>query len=750
MCSIAIVCLLAVGLFDGVWSTEVNATDEIIPIKTVVYAPHVPIRINSDAEFSSRFVNRTIWGLDISLNLDGACIYIGNCSQPFTVKNCHLHCNSSAPIYFFNYGIYLYHTSNGEILNNNISLNYNSIYLLYSNKTTLKNNTLHFVDEGIIIESSNNNTLINNTFRGGYFAGVDMKYSQTNTLKENTFGHCSVVLEANSLIDCNSHIIDTTNLINNKPIYYYKNQSGISVPKDAGQIIISNCSKIRVDNQTFINESICIQEFYSYNCSFLNNNFSTGDQTIQLYYSDNNTIKYNICSNWDDGLQLDNSNDNLIQDNIYSGKGHYGISLSRSNRNKLIHNNCSYLNDFGIFLFFSKYNLITNNNCSWLNKDGIYSWGSTFNLITNNSCYGNANGIVDSAGCRNNTLIDNLCLGNCFDGMSVNINDTAFRNNCSLNKGNGIWIDSYTALIDNYLYKNNWSGLYIMGTGNTITNNNFIENTQYGINAWNGPFNRIYNNNFIDNNGAGQSYNKTHIQAHDESGRNFWNDTNGDGNYWSDWAIPDNDKNGYVDNPYIINDTINAKDYFPLTLPNGQAKRISPNYPLVLVASIALFTIVIIGGIIFFVPSFYTRIRREQVMDHFIRGQVYDHIRKKPGSSSTAIKIDLNLNRGTLLYHLRTLEMQGFVKSQREGKSRKYYEIDVHPLPGDGRRYSKLQSDILDLLQKKPGFCQSELSRELNIPLSVVNYNVKILIKQGAIRVEKGKWGKMHCFVDEK
>jgi DNA-binding MarR family transcriptional regulator len=148
----------------------------------------------------------------------------------------------------------------------------------------------------------------------------------------------------------------------------------------------------------------------------------------------------------------------------------------------------------------------------------------------------------------------------------------------------------------------------------------------------------------------------------------------------------------------------------------------------------------------FFVPM-YTRLRRERVLDHFVRGQVYDYIRNHPGTHYNALRGYLRLTNGTLTYHLRTLEMQGFIKSKREGMYRRYYEIGVRAEPGIGIRYSRLQYRILDTVGTAPGLSQTDLARKLELPLSVLNYNMKELKKVGAVRVEVvGK--RQHCYAN--
>ena len=92
------------------------------------------------------------------------------------------------------------------------------------------------------------------------------------------------------------------------------------------------------------------------------------------------------------------------------------------------------------------------------------------------------------------------------------------------------------------------------------------DNLLYGVNISSGSNNVIWNNTFINNNGAGSTYDSSHIQACDDGTNNWWNSTDNYGNYWSDWTTPDvAPADGIVDVPYDIAGSAGAKDYYPLT-----------------------------------------------------------------------------------------------------------------------------------------------------------------------------------------
>ena len=171
-------------------------------------------------------------------------------------------------------------------------------------------------------------------------------------------------------------------------------------------------------------------------------------------------------------------------------------------------------------------------------------------------------------------------------------------------------------------------------------------------------------------------------------------------------------------------------------------------FPAITLIAGILLVVAIVALLLVYIPTLYTRLRREQVLDHFVRGQVYDRIRKKPGMHYNELKSGLKISSGALTYHLRTLELQGFIKSRREGIFKRFYDINVPP-SAEGIRYSNLQLKIIEKVKKQPGLCKSDLARELNVPPSVISYNIRILINLNALRVEKASGRRLQCYPKE-
>jgi len=179
-----------------------------------------------------------------------------------------------------------------------------------------------------------------------------------------------------------------------------------------------------------------------------------------------------------------------------------------------------------------------------------------------------SNGIVDSNECSDNLI--GVVLES-FSGLSHN--NTIVNNTCNSNDQNGIAIvssNNNTLISNKCLSNGRWGIVLDSSSNNIVCKNSILHNTDFGIgidpdHGQTSTHNRLWNNTFIGNNGAGSKYGSSHIQANDSGTGNWWNSTDGHGNYWSDWTTPDANHDGVVDNPYSIVGNAGTKDYYPLT-----------------------------------------------------------------------------------------------------------------------------------------------------------------------------------------
>lgn len=144
----------------------------------------------------------------------------------------------------------------------------------------------------------------------------------------------------------------------------------------------------------------------------------------------------------------------------------------------------------------------------------------------------------------------------------------------------------------------------------------------------------------------------------------------------------------------------------------------------------------------------YSRIKKEEVLDHFVRGQIYGFIVSNPGEHYNSIREKLKVTNGTLSHHLRTLEVQGFIKSRKESIYRKFYPIEMKFPRDRGVKLSDLQISILNLMGKRSAPTQKDIVSTLGISQQVASYNLRILARKGIVQVQKEGRKRKYYLVD--
>jgi len=148
-----------------------------------------------------------------------------------------------------------------------------------------------------------------------------------------------------------------------------------------------------------------------------------------------------------------------------------------------------------------------------------------------------------------------------------------------------------------------------------------------------------------------------------------------------------------------------------------------------------------------FVPL-YTKLRKEQVLDHYNRGRVYQFIELNPGEHFNAIRHSLDLNIGTATYHLEVLSREGLIKARQDGIYKRFYPANVPIPPSNGNGISEVQLRVFNLIKEAPGVTQKELARLLGVRQSTLNYQVSRLEDRGFVTEER-KGRKVHYFAKQ-
>ena len=240
------------------------------------------------------------------------------------------------------FGIYFASSNNNSIISNNLSNNSNGIYFTSSNNNTLARNSLSNNSYGIYFTSSNNNTIVSsnlsNNSNGIYFVSSNNNTIISNNLSKNDYGVRFSSSSHNRLsknlafgkgrnfnidgvrISDFDNDIDTTNLINGRPIYYLRNANNETIDSNsnAGLVGCFNCTNITIKGLSISDTGTGIG-LYKTNHSIVEyNNLTDLGDGIYLYLSNDNTIKFNTANKSNYGIRIELADNNSIENNSVS------------------------------------------------------------------------------------------------------------------------------------------------------------------------------------------------------------------------------------------------------------------------------------------------------------------------------------------------------------------------------------------------------------------------------------------------
>ncbi len=543
--------------------TEPNANNtEAKDVSTYVITttPRGEIRINSNADFTlangvssgngSAGNPWVIENWEINGTIFGPCIYLGNVTDNFIIRNCTLmfpYSNWSG-LYWEAAGIQLWNTDYGDIINNIIHNCSRGIYLsVHSDHNLIENNQISSVYYGLFLDGSNYNLIINNqieTHISPYWWSINnwddirMLRSQHNTFSGNILSN-GIHIYGTLVEEWDTHYIYTTNLVQGLPIYYFKNTNTPPYVTGPGQIIYADCKNVVLSNYTFtetygsiilgfctngqINDIVIencsngIQLFNSDNFMIFDNKLYDQEDAVIITGNNNTVVNNQIAHNSYRGVSFTGNDNviennlfmetsiegqgdrNIIQNNIFSGTRDTGITMKPGNNNSIINNSIDNY-DVGIGIRGNKYILIQDNvliNTGimiryWYN-DIILDW-NTHSFINNT-----INGLPIYY-LKNQTDVNipsdagQIILANCSDSIIQNF--TLMDGSCGILAGY-----SNNITIQNNTIENEYYGICMESTRNSSISNNLIHGNGYPYNyGYYGIYLYDCFNNFIINN----------------------------------------------------------------------------------------------------------------------------------------------------------------------------------------------------------------------------------------------------------
>ena len=365
---------------------------------------------------------------------------------------------------------------NNSILYANLGIQFHG----YSNYNNISNNHINYNEQsGISFETSSNyNWIINNTLTENDDHGIRIE-GKENILQKNKMTNCGIQINSQLREYAGSNVIDFSNKINGKSVYYYGNKENLkpinfTIVGAPGQILLGNCNNSEITDFSISQSSVGISLLFCDNNTITRNTLSENMVNgLSLYHSVNNTVYDNDLINNDEyGINLyEDSNFNNITNNRLNGNGWSGIMLRDNCNNNTILNNIIRDNEAqGIYLSSRCENNTITYNTIIYNVDGIRLTQSHYNVITFNNIKNNEDEGISLYGCYNTLIKGNIIHYN----------------------GHGYW---YYPTIGNIYF--NGYGVYLdESNNNTVTENEFLGNKN-NIEEEDCKDNKIYNNYFL-------------------------------------------------------------------------------------------------------------------------------------------------------------------------------------------------------------------------------------------------------------
>jgi parallel beta-helix repeat protein len=240
---------------------------------------------------------------------------------------------------------------------------------------TIKNTNIEYFYYGIELSESSNNSISGNNITNNWYGGIGLWDSNYNSISGNhitnnrgigimlagLFGSSNNSVAGNVFVNDGLYVwssyrnVVVDNLVNGKPLVYLEEVSDYVVG-DAGQVILVNCNRIRVENLNLSNTYIGVQLWRTRNTTISGNNITNNSHGIWLHESSNynNISGNNITNNSEVGIRLImgiSSNYNSIVGN-YIINNNYGIETGVEN--SIYHNN--FINNTEqVHVFYSGY-----------------------------------------------------------------------------------------------------------------------------------------------------------------------------------------------------------------------------------------------------------------------------------------------------------------------------------------------------------------------------------------------------------
>lgn len=421
-----------------------------------------------------------------------------------------------------------------------------------TDNATVRNVNLKGFDVGIIFDATYADTLLDNSVTDCTF-GISLSWCTEITLSRNSLVNNTYGLDITG--GGLAHSIDTSNLVDGKPVYYLKNQRDLVITSETypkiGYLGVVGGLNITVKN---LNIS------------------GSGQGLFFAYTNDSRVVDNNFTGN-EVGISTSNSFNNNISGNLITG-GPYGVWLFWSPNATLSENtlNCTYNFYIEVRRLDEFLDSIDVSNVAY--GKPVYYFTNQENLVITPEAYPSI-GFLAFVNCSN-ISVSNVSLSHNSIGLIL-----AFTNNSRVTRTvmetnevgmrllwgfNNTISENEMTTDDRALGETGGFAIY-RSSLNTLCQNCITSKT-IGIFIYGSSNNKILGNSLLNNDGpVVVSSVENSVDTWDDgypSGGNYWSDYNGTDRYGGLYQN-ETGRDGVGDTPYVIN--ANNIDHYPLMGP---------------------------------------------------------------------------------------------------------------------------------------------------------------------------------------
>ncbi|KKG09972.1 NosD domain-containing protein [Methanosarcina sp. 2.H.A.1B.4] len=296
-------------------------------------------------------------------------------------SNCNI--NGNAVLNTEDDGICLVNSENCILTNNTVSnASDEGVCLSYSSGCTLTDNTISNADYGITVDSDDC-VLRNNTATSGIY-GISLWHIENCTLTGNIMSEnlYNFDLDIYDLDNGTGNIIDTSNLVDGKAIYYLEGEPNPSIGSDAGVVYCINCGDVEIKNLVLQNNTYGVF-LYNTSSEIQNNTINNTIYGVMVLSSQDVRLSGSRIENSMIGVGLEEAINTTLVDNTVQNSL-FGIEAVSSE-------NCTLSNNSIRDSIFVGIATISSENCMFLNNSvrnsiyGIITLGSENCTLMGNS-----------------------------------------------------------------------------------------------------------------------------------------------------------------------------------------------------------------------------------------------------------------------------------------------------------------------------------------------------------------------------